>query len=107
MKSVDAKFICCDFRGFAKIEGLGPNTVTLVITNPPMGKRVPIANLRGLIEDLFSVASTVLQPGGRLVFANPLRLECRDRSLKLLSRQTVDFGGFNCRLEVYRKVHIS
>jgi 23S rRNA G2445 N2-methylase RlmL len=104
VKSVDAKFICCDFRDFAKIEGLGPDTVTLVITNPPMGKRVPIPNLRGLMEDLFSVASTVLQPGGRLVFANPLRLECRDRSLKLLSRQTVDFGGFNCRLEVYRKV---
>ena len=46
----------------------------------------------------------MLQPGGRLVFANPLRMESRDRTLKLLSRQTVDFGGFDCRLEVYRKL---
>lgn len=104
VKSIDAKFTCSDFRDYARIEGLGPNSVTLVITNPPMGKRVPIANLRGLIEDLFAIASTVLQPGGRLVFANPLRIESRDRTLKLLSRQTVDFGGFDCRLEVYRKL---
>ena len=46
---------------------------------------------------------TALRPGGRLVFANPLRLESRQPSLQLQSRQTVDFGGFDCRLEMYRK----
>ena len=66
------ELVCCDFRNFATGAGLGPNRVTLVITNPPMGRRVPIADLRGLMEDLFSAAATVLQPGGRLVLANPL-----------------------------------
>ena len=100
---VESKFTCADFRDFASIEGLGPNTVTLLITNPPMGKRVPIPNLLGLIHDLFSVAVTVLRPGGKLVFANPFRMECPQRALKLQSRRTVDFGGFDCWLEVYIK----
>lgn len=68
-----------------------------------MGRRVPIHNLRGLIADLFAVAATVLKPGGRLVFANPLRLTPADPSLKLQSRQTVDLGGFDCLLELYTK----
>jgi predicted RNA methylase len=94
---------CCDFRNFATGAGLGPNRVTLVITNPPMGRRVPIADLRGLMEDLFNAAATVLRPGGRLVLANPLRMETPHPALERRFRQTVDFGGFDCRLELYRK----
>ena len=101
--SVPADFTRADFRDFATVPGLGPDSATLIITNPPMGMRVPIPNLRGLIEDLFATAATVLRPGGRLVFANPLRLENRQPSLRLQSRETVDFGGFDCRLESYRK----
>ena len=100
---MQSHFTCADFRDFATVPGLGPDTATLIITNPPMGMRVPIPNLRGLIEDLFAVAAAVLRPGGRLVFANPLRLESPQRSLQLQSRQTVDFGGFDCRLENYLK----
>ena len=103
LKSVQAHLTCCDFRDFEAVEGLGRDAVTLIITNPPMGKRVPIADLHGLIEDLFSVAAVALQPGGRLVFANPLRLDCPNRALRLHSRQVVDFGGFDCRLEKYVK----
>jgi SAM-dependent methyltransferase len=104
LASVRASFVCCDFRDFQQIEGLGPETVGLVITNPPMGRRVPIPNLRGLMEDLFSVAATVLKPGGKLVFANPVRMESSQRSLKLQSRRIVDLGGFNCRVEEYLKL---
>jgi hypothetical protein len=93
---------CCDFRDLAGA-GLGPDRVTLLITNPPMGRRVPIADLRGLMEDLFAVATTVLQPGGRLVLANPLPPETPHPSLQLRFRQAVDFGGFDCRLEMYQK----
>ena len=100
---VPSRFICCDFREFPRIEGLRENSLTLIITNPPMGKRVPIPNLHGLIEDLFSVASRMLKPGGRLIFANPLRIESPDPSLKRQSRRVVDFGGFNCALEMYLK----
>jgi len=98
-----AEFTCCDFRDFSTSAGPGPNSVTLVITNPPMGRRVPIADLRGLIKDLFNAAATVLRPGGRLVLANPLSVENPPPSLQLQFRQAVDFGGFDCRLEMYRK----
>jgi 23S rRNA G2445 N2-methylase RlmL len=102
-KAVESKFVCCDFRDFAKVEGLGPNSVTLIITNPPMGRRIRIPDMRGLFADFFAVASAALRPGGRLVFANPLHMEPADPSLKLQSRQVIDLGGFDCRLEVYRK----
>ena len=102
-ESVASQFSCADFHDFARVEGLGPNSVTLVITNPPMGRRVPVRNLRELIEDLFAVAAKALQPGGRLVFANPIKMESPKACLRLKSRQTVDLGGFDCRLEKYVK----
>ena len=45
----------------------------------------------------------VLRPNGRLVFINPLRLSSVDPTLRLESSRTVDLGGYDCRLEVYRK----
>ncbi len=100
---VETKFACCDFRDFATVEGLGANSVDLIVSNPPMGRRIPIGNLRQLIADFFAVAVKTLRPGGRLVFANPVALESPSPSLKLQSRQVVDFGGFDCRVEVYLK----
>jgi len=101
---VALKLACCDFRDYAKLEGLESKSVTLIITNPPMGKRVRVPSLRGLIRDLFAAAAVVLKPGGRLIFANPWRIEPQDPSLKLKYRKVVDLGGFNCRLEMYLKV---
>jgi predicted RNA methylase len=103
VRGVEGKFLCGDFRDFARMPELRPGSVSLVLTNPPMGKRVPIPDLRGLIEDLFAAAATVLRPGGRLVLANPLRTEIREPSLTLEWWQVVDFGGFDCRMEVYTK----
>lgn len=103
LPSVPARFTCIDFREFAGIEGLKPGTVSLVVTNPPMGRRVPIGNLRQLIEDLFYVAASALRPGGRLVFANPMLMDSPVNSLTLQSRQSIDLGGLNCRLELYLK----
>jgi tRNA G10 N-methylase Trm11 len=102
--AVALKLACCDFRDYAKVEGLGPESVTLIITNPPMGRRIRVRDMRGLFGDLFAVAATVLKPGGRLVFANPLRIEPLDPSLKLKYRKVIDLGGFNCRLEMYLKL---
>jgi 23S rRNA G2445 N2-methylase RlmL len=101
--SLQTTFTCCDFRDFEDVTGLGPNTVSLIITNPPMGRRVPVADLRALIEDLFSVAATVLRPGGRLVFANPLPVKPAGHLLHLDFRQKVDLGGFHCHVEKYSK----
>jgi 23S rRNA G2445 N2-methylase RlmL len=97
-----ARFACGDFRDFARSEALA--SLTLIVSNPPLGRRVPIRNLRGLFDDLFAVAAKVLAPGGRLVFTNPFRMESPQPSLKLESRQIVDLGGFECRLEIYRKL---
>jgi SAM-dependent methyltransferase len=90
----------CDFRD----AGLDPGSVTLVISNPPLGRRVRVKNIRGLFADFYAAASRVLKPGGRLIFANPLRTGPNDPSLKLEFSKTVDLGGFNCQLEMYRKV---
>jgi 23S rRNA G2445 N2-methylase RlmL len=96
----EARFVPCDFRQY-DTAGITPGSLTLLITNPPMGRRVPVPNLTGLIHDLFTTAATVLVPGGRLVFANPLPLTPRDLPLRLDTRQPVDFGGFTCQVEKY------
>ncbi len=97
------KIACADFRDHASNPGLGKASATLVITNPPLGKRVPVRDLRRMVEDLFLAAATVLKPGGRLVFVNPVSVERPPRSLELQSRQLVDLGGFDCWLEKYVK----
>jgi tRNA G10 N-methylase Trm11 len=94
-QNVETKFVASEFRNF------DPGAVSLIITNPPMGKRVPIPNLRQLIADLFTAATRYLKPGGRLVFANPLNLAPTHTSLKRDFSQLIDFGGFHCRLERY------
>ena len=98
------RFRRCDFRDFGDLEELPPRSLTLIISNPPLGRRVPIRDLRGLFEDLFAAAANLLAPGGRLVFTNPFRMESPEPSLKLQSRRNVDLGGFECRLELYLKV---
>lgn len=103
LNHVQARFTCCDFRDYERIAGLGAGSVSLIITNPPLGKRVPIHDLRGLIRDLFDAAARVLRPGGRLVFANPLPVKSPPPEFKLQFRETIDFGGFNCRLEMFQK----
>lgn len=101
--SVDARFCCSDFREHEAIKGLEAGSASLIITNPPLGMRVPVPSIRQLIADLFSVAAVTLRPGGRLVFVNPLRSESPHPGLKLQSRHTVDMSGFECRMEMYVK----
>ena len=100
---VSADFVLRDFRDFEKIPNYGPASISLLITNPPLGKRVPIPNLRGLLEELFTIASVALRPGGRMVWINPLKIKPPASSLRLEFQQTVDLGGFACRLELLRK----
>lgn len=104
---VEAEFICSDFRdslGNATRKGvIKPGSISLVISNPPLGRRVRVKDLRGLFGDFFAVASRALKPAGLLIFANPLQMGPNDPSLTLEYSQTVDLGGFNCQLEMYRK----
>jgi predicted RNA methylase len=91
-----AEFVATDFRKF------NPGPVTLIITNPPLGKRVPIPNLPRLIEELFDAAEKYLVSGGRLVLANPVATRPRP-GLKQVYRRIIDFGGFSCPIEKYVK----
>jgi 23S rRNA G2445 N2-methylase RlmL len=97
--SIPADFFCSDFRSLST--SLPP--VSLIISNPPMGRRVPIRNLELLIADLFETARSVLKPGGRLVFANPLPVKPDGQELKLVYRKKMDLGGFHVHLEKYSK----
>ncbi|MSU35028.1 MAG: methyltransferase domain-containing protein [Pedosphaera sp.] len=104
LESTQATFACADFRKYTAVPGLANASISLIITNPPMGRRVRVPNLHQIIRDLFGVATRVLTPAGRMVFANPLRVTSSDPTLRLEYREVVDLGGFDCRLEVYRKV---
>ena len=78
--------------------------MTLVISNPPMGRRVRIDDLGGLYRDFLSVAAEVLRPGGRLVMVNPVKVEKPDARLRLVSSEPVDLGGFTCNLERWDRI---
>lgn len=99
LPGVDVVFAAADFRAAP----VAPGSVSLVISNPPMGRRIRIKDMHGLYADFLAAASRALRPGGRLVFPNPLRNGPADASLALEYRQPVDLGGYLCRLERYRK----
>jgi 23S rRNA G2445 N2-methylase RlmL len=103
LEHVSGTFTQCDFRDAEKMAGIAPGSITLVMTNPPLGRRIRVKDLRGLMADLLLAASKALEPGGLLIFTNPLRDGPSSPSLKLEYRQTVDLGGFDCQLEMYRK----
>ena len=79
------------------------NELSLVICNPPLGKRVPMNDLRSMVRALFGFASRLLRPGGRLVFVNPVELRPEGGELKLDFRQKVDVGFAHLHLEKWVK----
>ena len=100
---VSGMFTPCDFRDAEKAACIAQGSISLVITNPPLGRRVRVKDMRGLIADLLLAAAKALQLGGVLIFTNPLRDGPSSPLLKLEYRQTVDLGGFDCQLEMYSK----
>lgn len=92
-----------DFREYRKVTGIKPNSLSLILANPPLGRRVRIDDLKNLISEFFEIAAITLRPRGRLVFINPLKLDSPDARLKLSERHLVDIGGFDCRVEKWVK----
>jgi len=99
-----AKFLCCDFREFEKRSLLSRGSLSVIITNPPLGRRVPIRDLRQMVSDLFAAAERLLRPGGRLVFANPARTKSNPSRLKLDFREKVNLHIGHVRVERYVRV---
>jgi 16S rRNA G1207 methylase RsmC len=85
-----------------------PGPVSLVITNPPLGRRVRRdSGLKNTLVEFFVRAGRMLAPGGRLVWVCPhpelVRARANDAGLALERSYTVDMGGFDCALERWNK----
>jgi 23S rRNA G2445 N2-methylase RlmL len=81
-----------------------PSGVTLVLTNPPMGRRVKTgAGLAPLLDRFLTHAARLLAPGGRLVWLSPqpsrTRSRAREAGLIVERTSSVDMGGFSTELQ--------
>jgi len=100
----DVELVEADALSFAP-KGARP---TLVVTNPPMGRRL----LRGIdLHDFFDRflehVSTVVAPGGRIAWISPLPLKTTSRAdvlgLERTFHRRVDMGGFDAELQLLVK----
>jgi 23S rRNA G2445 N2-methylase RlmL len=87
---------------------LAPEGVTLVITNPPMGRRaVRTSGLSDMLDRFVAHAAAVLVPGGRLVWIAPWPERARSSALAaglhLERARRVDMGGFDAEMQRWVK----
>jgi 23S rRNA G2445 N2-methylase RlmL len=85
-----------------------PPKTTLIITNPPMGRRlVRDGSLATLLDRFVDHASVVLSRGGRLVWLSPLGTRtserARARGLTAILEEVVDMGGFPAHLQRFER----
>jgi len=78
--------------------------VTLIISNPPMGRRVARdGNLGPLLDAFLTNAAACLGPGGRLVWLSPFAdrtaAAARRLGFKVTRHDPVDLGGFAAELQ--------
>jgi predicted RNA methylase len=81
---------------------------TLVVTNPPMGRRVLRGTDLGAFFDRFlENVARVLAPGGRFAWVSPLpgrALATAERlGLTASLREDIDMGGFEAQLQLFRR----
>jgi hypothetical protein len=87
---------------------LAPEGVTLIVTNPPMGRRLARDRTLGpLLGDFVAHAARVLVAGGRLVWLSPLpeltRRAADAAGLRAPTGPMVDMGGFEAELQTLKK----
>jgi precorrin-6B methylase 2 len=84
-----------------------PPSPTLIISNPPMGRRVHRGTLQVLFQKLLPKLASELAPGGRLVWLTPLPALTRQvlsgLGLKLAYARAVDLGGFDAEMQRWEK----
>jgi predicted RNA methylase len=79
---------------------------TLIVTNPPLGRRVQrTAALAPMLDRFLAHAADVLAPGGRLAWISPFpqrtRAAAAKAGLSLARAFAVDLGGFEAELQVF------
>jgi 23S rRNA G2445 N2-methylase RlmL len=103
-----ANFAAAGLRGveidLADAVSCAPPKTTLIVTNPPMGRRlVRDGSLATLLDRFVDHASVVLSPGGRLVWLSPFGTRsferARARGLEVTLEEVVDMGGFPAHLQ--------
>jgi len=77
---------------------------SLIISNPPMGRRVSRdGNLGPLLDAFLANAASALVPGGRVVWLSPFSdrtaATARRLGLKVTRHEPVDLGGFPAELQ--------
>jgi predicted RNA methylase len=82
--------------------------LTLVLTNPPMGRRVLRARgLSGVLCQVVRNVASQLVPGGRMVwlspFADATARAAADAGLQVQRLTPVDLGGFNAELQRFSR----
>ncbi len=80
-----------------------PRAPTLILTNPPMGRRVHRGDVGPFLERFIVHAAKVLAPGGRLVWASPLPARTAEVAQKAGLRVEpicgFDMGGFSAQIQ--------
>ncbi|MCH9680996.1 MAG: methyltransferase [Deltaproteobacteria bacterium] len=87
-------------------EGRG---VSLILSNPPMGRRVMVEGrgMRRLLDDFVAHAARLLHPGGRVVWLSPApratAASARHLGLHVEDLDVIDMGGFFTTPQVLRR----
>ncbi|MGK3986692.1 HEAT repeat domain-containing protein [Sorangium sp. So ce136] len=81
---------------------------TLILTNPPLGRRVErTGDLDAMLDRFVEDAARALAPGGRLVWISPFpeRTEAvaQRSGLRSEALQRVDMGGFDAQIQSFHK----
>jgi len=106
-ENLAAAGVVADLRAGDATE-LRPKDVSLILTNPPMGRRlVRDRSLGSLLDAFVAHAARVLVPGGRLIWLSPLPDRTRELAHQVGLRTThgtpVDMGGFEAELQRFQK----
>lgn len=84
-----------------------PVAPTVILTNPPMGRRVQRGRAEELLLQLVDRAGQLLAAGGVLCWISPWPGRTRERAaaagLHLLDARVVDMGGFAAEIQVFRR----
>ncbi len=82
--------------------------VSLIISNPPMGRRVARdGSLAPLLDSFLTNAAQALAPSGRLVWLSALPAQtarsARQLGLRVTRQEAVDMGGFSAELQRFER----